>query len=287
MFLPTKIWNNSVENGLEGCFYFMNSIFWYTAAMQTKEKPNIQLVVLDVDGVLTDGESAPFDLELFQRLATLNARSRAGKAVPPVTVCTGRPQAYVEAVLQALDCSLAGVFEGGAGLYVPEGRRVLPHPDIPDSAIMRKVQRILEEEVERDSSIYLQPGKIFTVSVFPRGVEGSAGPLDGLRERVVGLLGDELAGELELLYSASCLNILPKGIHKGKGIEFLAEWTGIPLSAMLVVGDSEVDIPMFQKAGYRAAPANATPDVKGRADYVSNEKTSRGLRDILNRFGVF
>lgn len=264
----------------------MNLVFWYTAAMQTKEKPDIQLIVLDVDGVLTDGESAPFDLDLFRQLATLNQRARAGEAVPAVTVCTGRPQAYVEAVLQALDCSLAGVFEGGAGLYMPEGRRVFPHPDIPDSSIMRKVQRILEEEVERDPGIYLQPGKIFTVSVFPRGVEGSAGPLDGLRERVVRLLGDELAGELELLYSASCLNILPRGIHKGKGIEFLSKWTKIPLEAMLAVGDSEVDIPMFQKAGYRAAPANATPEVKALANYVSDKKTVDGLRDILNRFSV-
>jgi len=53
------------------------------------------------------------------------------------------------------------------------------------------------------------------------------------------------------------------------------------------VGDSEVDIPMFQKAGYRACPANATTEVKALSDYVSGKKTSEGLRDILNRFSVY
>lgn len=276
--------------------------FWYTALMNTKGKPTIRLVVLDVDGVLTDGESAPFDLELFQQLADLNRRAQAwaqirardaecssdrhraldDRGVPAVTVCTGRPQAYVEAVLQALHASVPGVFEGGAGLYVPEGRRVFPHPDITDRSVMRIVRRMLEEEIDKDSSIYLQPGKDFTVSVFPRG----KATLEGLKERVVRLVGDR-ERELELLYSASCLNILPKGIHKGKGLEFLSSWTGIPLTSMLAVGDSEVDIPMFHRAGYRAAPANATPEVKALADYVSDEKTSEGVRDILNRFSVY
>lgn len=238
--------------------------------------------MLDVDGVLTDGESAPFDLELFQQLATLNERSLSDEPVPAVTVCTGRPQAYVEAILQALHATVPGVFEGGAGLYLPEGRRIIPHPDITDRSVMRTVRLILEEEADRHSSIYLQPGKDFTVSVFPR----QKGALAGLKERVVDLLG-ERARELELLYSASCLNILPKGIHKGKGIEFLSSWTGVPLGAVLAVGDSEVDIPMFQKAGYRASPANATPEVKALSDYVSCKETSEGLRDILNRFSVY
>jgi len=261
---------------------YITSDFLYTAPMEVMRRKSVQLVVLDVDGVLTDGESAPFDLELFQQLAALNERAKLGEPVPAVTVCTGRPQAYVEAVLQALHASVPGVFEGGAGLYVPEGRRIFPHPDIADPSIMRTVRRILEEEVDRDPSIYLQPGKDFTVSVFPRGKDTP----EGLKERVVGLLG-ERAGELELLYSASCLNILPKGIHKGKGIEFLSSWTGVPLSSMLAVGDSEVDIPMFQKAGYRACPANATTEVKALSDYVSGKKTSEGLRDILNRFSVY
>ena len=112
--------------------------------MEVMQKNSIRLVVLDVDGVLADGESAPFDLELFQQLASLNERSRLGEPVPAVTVCTGRPQAYVEAVLQALHASIPAVFEGGAGMYLPEGRRIFPHPDIRDLSIMRTVRRILD-----------------------------------------------------------------------------------------------------------------------------------------------
>ena len=105
---------------------YITSDFLYTAPMEVMRRKSVQLVVLDVDGVLTDGESAPFDLELFQQLAALNERAKLGEPVPAVTVCTGRPQAYVEAVLQALHASVPGVFEGGAGLYVPEGPDLSP-----------------------------------------------------------------------------------------------------------------------------------------------------------------
>ncbi|MFQ3620107.1 MAG: HAD family hydrolase [Spirochaetales bacterium] len=246
-----------------------------------ERKPNIQLVVLDIDGVLTDGETAPFDLELFQLLAEINCKSRLNAGVPAITVCTGRPQAYIEAVLQALDGTVAGIFEGGAGLYNPTDRKYFPHPDIQSVEIIKQTKQILQKEAERNGPFYLQPCKEFTVSVFPK----QPGAIEGLREKVVACLGS-LAEELELLYSASCLNILPKGIHKGKGVEFLSQWTGIPLSAMLGVGDSEVDLPMLKKTGFGAAPANASEEIKSLADYVSKEKTSRGLREILAWFDI-
>jgi hydroxymethylpyrimidine pyrophosphatase-like HAD family hydrolase len=96
-------------------------------------------------------------------------------------------------------------------------------------------------------------------------------------------LGD-LASRVDLAYSTSCLNILPRGIEKGKGIEFLVQKTGIRAESMLGVGDSDVDLPFLKRVGHSAAPANAVPAVKAIVDYVSQERTGAGVLDILKEY---
>jgi 3-deoxy-D-manno-octulosonate 8-phosphate phosphatase KdsC-like HAD superfamily phosphatase len=62
----------------------------------------IRLVVVDVDGVLSQGEAAPLDFAVLQRLAELNDGACQDPAYPAVTVCTGRPVRYVEVLMQAI-----------------------------------------------------------------------------------------------------------------------------------------------------------------------------------------
>lgn len=80
----------------------------------------MKLIVLDVDGVLSKGEAAAFDLSLVQRLADLNRRARRGESLPAITLNTGRPSAYVEAVMQAIGGWQPALYESGAGLYLPQ-----------------------------------------------------------------------------------------------------------------------------------------------------------------------
>jgi len=51
----------------------------------------IRLLVVDVDGVLSLGEAAPFDSTVLQRLAEINDRARHEPTCPAITLCTGRP----------------------------------------------------------------------------------------------------------------------------------------------------------------------------------------------------
>src|SRR3972149_1473204 len=52
-----------------------------------------------------------------------------------------------------------------------------------------------------------------------------------------------LPAQVDLVYSTSCLNVLPHGIDKGLGVGGLAERTGIPLAVMLGGGGSGVGLP--------------------------------------------
>ena len=63
----------------------------------------MKLIVLDCDWVISKGEAQPFNLTLFARLAELNRRAKLADDVPAVTLNTGRPSSYVEAVMQAIE----------------------------------------------------------------------------------------------------------------------------------------------------------------------------------------
>jgi hydroxymethylpyrimidine pyrophosphatase-like HAD family hydrolase len=241
----------------------------------------IRLLVFDIDGVLTDGEARALDLGLLQKLAALNRRARADASQPAVTVCTGRPAPYVEVLLQAIDGHLPGVYENGAGLYVPETYHFLPHPALDGRQPMGEVRRRLTETLVHSGFAYFQPGKEHTLTLFASNPAET--PL--LRDEATAALG-ELAQELDFLYSPSCLNILPRGMQKWRGIEFLASYSGYDPAGMLGVGDSDVDVPFLQNVGYSAAPANANEAVRRVVQYVAPRPSSQGVRDILRHFQI-
>ena len=242
---------------------------------------SIRLIVLDIDGVMTGGETHALDLSLLQSLAELNRIARTNNNQPAVTICSGRPAPYVEALLQGMDGHVPAVFENGAGLYVPNGYQFLPHPDILENSHILAVRQRLGETVVREGLAYFQPGKDYSLSLFAYQPADTP-QLKGWVEAALG----SLTLTVDLVYSVSCLNILLKGSNKAKGVEFLAASTGIQLDEMLGVGDSEVDLEFLTGVGYSAAPENAVKSVKDVVDYVSPFQTSAGVRDILTHFGI-
>jgi HAD superfamily hydrolase (TIGR01484 family) len=241
----------------------------------------IRLIVFDIDGVISPGEAAALDLDLLERLAGMNRRARADSTRPAVTLCTGRPAPYVEVMLQAIDGHLPGIFENGTGLYVPETYRFLPHPRLPNGTGFKAVRRALEDGLVQTGRAYFQPGKEYTLTLFAfdpaetdRLIGWASAALGPLRETV------------DLVSSVSCINVLPRGVDKGRGLEFLAEHTGYNPAEILGVGDSEVDLPFLDLVGYSAAPANAVPEVRRLVHYVAPRPAVEGVRDILDHFGL-
>lgn len=248
--------------------------------MTASRKP-IRLLVFDIDGVLNRSESKAFDLPLLERLAEINHTARADPSYPAVTLCTGRPAAYVEAVLRAINGHLPAVYENGAALYFPDGYRFLPHPGLGNQRNLKAVRQRLEDELVCTGQAVLQPGKDYSLSY----VASAPSETDLLYTQAVTALGP-LNQSVVLVCSASCLNVLPRGIHKGKGVEFLASQTDYGPGEMLGVGDSDVDLPFLARVGHSAAPANANPDVKRLVQYVAPRVAADGVRDILDHFGL-
>ncbi len=241
---------------------------------------NIRLIVLDIDGVVSDGEARPLDLELLADLSAMNRAARSDPKLPAITFCTGRPAPYLEVMLQAIDGRLPGVYENGAGIFVPADYQFVELPELAGhrNEFAEVTTRLLETLV-RDEIAYFQPGKQHSLTLFAH---------DPTRTLQLGDLTAEALGPLservDLVYSTSCLNVLPRGVDKGKGLAYLASMIDIPLENMLGVGDSDVDLPFLRLVGHSAAPTNANSNVRQLVEYVSMEATAEGVRDILAHF---
>lgn len=242
---------------------------------------DVRLIALDIDGVISKGKRGSFSQRVVQVLAEMNGRATRDKECPAVTVITGRPAPYVEAIGQVLGCFMPAVFEQGTGLFDPDSYVFLSHPDLDNGPAFAVLQTEIRQKIVMTGLARMQLGKEHTISLYsPRpDIAGR------LKEVVLESVGD-LCDGYELVYSSDSLNILPIGFDKGRGIELLATYTEIPLENTLGVGDSEVDVPFLTKVGYAGAPANATSRVKDAAHYCSREPYGDGLLDILGHFSV-
>ena len=239
----------------------------------------IRLIVLDCDGVISSGEAQPFDMSLFSRLAKLNRQSQYGEAVPAVTLNTGRPSPYVEAVMQAIDGWQPALYENGAGMYFPERYQFKTTPlfSQQDKTALDEILKRIDEKIVQTGKAYWQPGKSICHTLFaqPDYSQSDFAP-------AVKAIINSVSNRIVAVPAKLALNIYPAGITKGTGLQWLSQVTNIPFEEMAGVGDSSSDVDFLQWVGYPAAPHNATDDVKVVAGYVSTKIDMVGLMDILD-----
>ena len=240
----------------------------------------IRLVVIDVDGVLSPGEGVPFDVAVLQRLAECNDCARNNARHPAVTLCTGRPAPYVEALVQALHGFYPAIYEHGAGLYIPEPYGFKAHPALTPTVQTQLIhlQTVLHNALVATGLATIQPGKVASLSLFARpGI-----PLAEVT-RLAGRLAHQGGNTFLVEEGVSCVNVMVRGLDKAEGVRWLARQTGISLQHMAGVGDATGDMPFMQLMGWSAAPANALAAVKRMAHYTSPYENGQGLLDILGR----
>jgi hydroxymethylpyrimidine pyrophosphatase-like HAD family hydrolase len=252
-----------------------------THAGREGQRPAVRVAVVDIDGCLIRDVGEEWNWAALQAVRDLNRRARQGEGVPAVTLCTGRPQPYVEVLMQAIAAFLPGIYEHGGGLYFPDRFRFAEHPSI--TAELRhslgEARSRIQERLVAPGWGYFQPGKEVSLTLLPHdGVDVGA-----LHARVNDLLAEE-GLPLHAQLSTVCVDITPLGIDKGEGVRWLAREIGVPLAQMGGIGDSHSDLPFLRLVGRSAAPRNATAEVQAAVGYVSAHENGEGVVDILQRW---
>lgn len=241
----------------------------------------MRLAVVDVDGCLTPGEAQDWNWRALRFLQRLNRRARRGEAVPAVTLCTGRQEPYVEALMQAIGAYLPGIYENGCGLYLPDCYRFVEHPSItPESrSALAEAKSIVQRKVVAPGLGHFQPGKEVSLTLYP--LPGTS--VGELLRAVTGIFAAH-GPMFTVQASVSCVDVTPAGIDKGSGVRWLSEETEIPLGQMGGIGDSGSDLRFLRLVGQSAAPANATPEVKAAVDLTSAYENGDGVVDVLQQW---
>lgn len=83
---------------------------------------------------------------------------------------------------------------------------------------------------------------------------------------------------------ATNIEITASGVDKGAGLGWYCAQKGIPMGAVMAVGDSENDLSMLQAAGWSVAMGNSAPDILKAARFRTAHHDHAGMGLAVRRF---
>lgn len=249
--------------------------------------PSYDLIVCDVDGCLSPESSTPFDLSNLTRIADHNRLAAEKRDRPILTLCTGRPQPFAEAMCRLLaNVHMPCICENGVWLYHPGANIYEMDPAITPShrAAAREAGEWLDAEYGPGSAaarehgpVTQQPGKAASVSLYHRSPEYLRAIAPAIESHF-----NEQRWPLRVSMTWFYINCDLRHISKATGVERIFKETGIDPSRVLGIGDTPSDLAFGEKVKTFACPANAHADAKAKAAYISPFDETLGVVDILN-----
>ncbi|MAY75415.1 MAG: hypothetical protein CMJ31_12025 [Phycisphaerae bacterium] len=237
-------------------------------------------VICDIDGCLgPERASDPLDAERLLEVARYNRLARERLDRPEVTLCTGRPQPFAEAISRLIDNRLPMVCEMGVWLWWPEDNRYDRDPAI-STADMHVIHEASEwiESTFGGKGVVQQPGKVASISLYHADTDYLKSLDARLREEF-----DRRGWPLRVAATWLWINIELTHVSKASGIERVMEARGFTRDRLAGIGDTIGDRAIREHVAHFACPANAQNELKPHADFVSKEDEVAGVLDILGR----
>lgn len=257
-------------------------------------RPDIRLVLSDVDGTLVTSDKALTDAAraAIQALAA----ARVG-----FTITSSRPPKGLRMLVEALDLRLPIAGFNGGLLVNPDFSVVESHPIEP--AVARRTVDLLASHgldvwvygedqwfvpgadaphVAREAWI-LRFDPVVVAAVTDRhlerafkivGVGDSPEPLAAAEAELRAALGDQASATRS---SAYFLDVTHPLASKAKVVHAMARWLDIAASQIATIGDMPNDVLMFRESGYSIAMGNASDTVKAEASAVTDSNENDGF----------
>lgn len=239
----------------------------------------IRLFIVDLDGCL----SLPFqqpDWAAIHEIMDMNKQSDTDSHYPHLTICTGRPLPYTEAIAQWMGITRPFVFEGGGGTYDPNTNQVewADFFDEEARAAIDDIREWMDREILPD---YPKALPEFT----KRTHIGLVHPEEQANREMYEKVKDYVLpryDQFELHYTDVSVNVVHKDANKSRGVKELARLIGVNTEEIAYMGDGTNDIPAMETSGIALAPANAREEVKEVAE-VTEQESTRGVLEAYRR----
>lgn len=242
----------------------------------------VDAVFCDIDGCLGPESHEPMDAHGLGRLADHNRRATTVGDVPVVTLCSGRPQPFVEALCRVIaNTTVPCVCENGVWVYDPRGQRFLRDPAITPEHLgwVHDATRFIEAEWA-PQGVVIQPGKAASISLWH--------PDTKFLRRACPALEERFAREgwgLRVSMTVAWINCDLAHVDKGTGIDRTFAITGLTRERCAGIGDSFSDMPILDRVAVFGCPANADDGLKARAHRVVAAQELAGVFEILEWLG--
>ncbi len=101
------------------------------------------------------------------------------------------------------------------------------------------------------------------------------------------VLPKELAQQVRLVpWHMHSSDTVKLGISKASGLDYVLEKEGLKPKNVLFFGDGPNDMEMFDHVGLKIAMGNAVPELKEKADYVTDKVEEDGILHALEELGL-
>jgi hydroxymethylpyrimidine pyrophosphatase-like HAD family hydrolase len=235
-------------------------------------------VICDIDGCLAPESSDPIDAAALAKIAEHNRLAQQHADRPVVTVCSGRPQPFAEAICRVLaNRTIPCIAENGVWLFHPDRNGYDMDPRITRDDL-RNVQAVREwVEIELGpKGVVMQPGKHASISLWHPDPEFLRTLEPAVRDAF-----QRNHWNLRVSMTWFYINCDLAHISKATAIDRLTAATGLKRERLAGIGDTSGDLLIADKVAYFACPANAVDEIKARADYISPYPEAQGVLDIL------
>lgn len=246
----------------------------------TMPNRRFDLVIADIDGCLSPESSHPFDLDSLAKVRSYNESAWSRGDRPLITLCSGRPQPFVEAMCRLIGTAeVPAVCENGAWLFTPSSNRYELDPDI--TLAHRAAVHAAEDwclSTFGPRGVTIQPGKAASVTLYHPDT-------DFLRSLVPTLEAEYARRGWPFRVSMTWLyiNCDLRHISKASGLDRLLARARYDRARLAGIGDTLGDKAIADRVGFFACPANAHPAIKEHAHFVASAPEAQGVLQILEQ----
>lgn len=240
-------------------------------------------VICDIDGCLSPEGHAPMAGELLVRIAEHNRLASSNRDRPIVTLCSGRPQPFVEAMCRLIhNDRLPCVAEMGVWLFDPTSNANIIDPAITPEHLSKidEARRWAQSELG-PRGVTIQPGKTASVSLYHEDT-ASLKSLMPMLETTFRVCNWPLRVSDTWLY----VNCDLAFVSKKTGIDRLIERTGLDPTRLAGIGDTMSDAAIRESVAWFGCPANAADELKPLADRVAERREAEGVLELLEELSA-
>ena len=258
---------------------------------------NRKLILIDSDDTLKKSDG------------TISERSKKAirdnrKAGNIVVICTARPRYQTLEVMRDSDANCIVVSSNGAEIYDSRKEQVLFNSFIDKNLVIK----LVEDAFVNDIRLILTTEDIEYVTKEVRNPKqvllNNDDYVDELSKcdikqcMFIDEKKDKIYMEKEVISHFNELHIVDEisenssyyekwfsvsnvRCSKGNALKFLSDYLNIPIENTIAIGNDKNDISMFEVAGLSVAVANASDDIKSKADYITLSNDEDGVAVFL------